>query len=331
MFGYIVPQKSKLSETDFSIYRSFYCGICKVTGQMHGQLPRFTTNFDMVFLSVLLHEYNSQKYDLEHKGCVLNPRKRYTVMKNELFEKIIDTNIILSYHKALDGVSDKEGIKYRMVRNMLKKPYSRAKEKLQSVDIACKEWYTRLGELEKDRCESVDRVADCFANLLKSVVDNLVEGINADGRLVPAPTISASLVGAGIDRPQTTDPRHNDLLGLSYHIGKFVYLVDALDDICDDYKKGRYNPFLVSHKLCKKTDKKAKRQKFSRKEFIAVNHGDLQFMLAACVNSAIAHYNNLKPSFSCGGSVLQNIMYYGMRQKCEELLNSTKKLPSPKL
>jgi len=307
MFGYIVPQKSKLSETDFSIYRSFYCGICKVTGQMHGQLPRFTTNFDMVFLSVLLHEYNSQKYDLEHKGCVLNPKKRHTVMKNDLFEKIIDTNIILSYHKALDGVSDKEGIKYRMVRNMLKKPYSRAKEKLQSVDIACKEWYTRLGGLEKDRCESVDRVADCFANLLKSVVDKL------------------------IDRPQTTDPRHNDLLGLSYHIGKFVYLVDALDDICDDYKKGRYNPFLVSHKLCKKTDKKAKRQKFSRKEFIAANHDDLQFMLAACVNSAIAHYNNLKPSFSCGGSVLQNIMYYGMRQKCEELLNSTKKLPSPKL
>ena len=76
MFGYVVPVKDELSQADFGLYRAFYCGICKSIGKQFGQLPRFTTSYDMVFLSVLLHDHTKQEVTFANQGCISN---RFTV------------------------------------------------------------------------------------------------------------------------------------------------------------------------------------------------------------------------------------------------------------
>ena len=289
MYGYIVPIKSELGQAYFCLYRAFYCGICKSTGKTYGQCPRFTTNYDMVFLSLLLHDTTEQEVTFCNEGCVCNPFKKKTVVcRNDLFDRIVAANIILSYRKADDDVIDGGGIGKRMVRRMLSKHYRKAKAMLPEVDDIVTKKYGELRELEKQNYSGVDRVADCFASMMLGI-----------GKKI-APTIS------------------EDVQKLLYCVGKFVYLCDALDDVSEDYKKKRYNPLLCYFGNFK-----------DRKQFIEDNRDELTFMLYSTVNRATEYFN--KTTLSGAQDLMQNIVYKGMRNKCEELLSSEKKLALPKI
>ena len=289
MYGYIVPIKSELGQADFCLYRAFYCGICKSTGKTYGQCPRFTTNYDMVFLSLLLHDTTEQEVTFSNEGCVCNPFKKKTVVcRNDLFDRIVAANIILSYRKADDDVIDGGGIGKRMVRRMLLKHYRKAKALLPEADDIVIKKYGELRELEKQNYSGVDRVADCFASMMLEV-----------GKTI-APTIS------------------EDVQKLLYCVGKFVYLCDALDDVSEDYKKKRYNPFLSYFGNFK-----------DRKQFISDNRDELTFMLYSTVNRATEYFN--KTTIKGAADLMENIIYKGMRSKCDELLSSEKKLALPKI
>ncbi len=217
MYGYVTPVKSELGQADFCLYRAFYCGICMSTGKLFGQFPRFTTNYDMVFLSVLLHDYAEQQVTFANKRCICNPRKKTIVCQNELFDKIVAVNILLAYHKATDDVIDGGGIKKKAARRMLAKHYRKAAALLPEADAVIVEQYEKLRAFEKANEAGIDRVADCFAVMLEK--------------------LGLLLTGA-------TDENLSKLL---YNVGKFVYLADAIDDLDEDFKKKRYNPVLAAY------------------------------------------------------------------------------------
>lgn len=291
MYGYVTPDKECLACKDFMLYRSFYCGLCKLTGKHYGQMPRLTTNYDMAFLSALIHDLTKTVPEFENKGCILNPfAKKVTVKSNEIFDKIAATNIILSYHKALDGVIDKEGFKMRVVKSMLNKPYKKACAVMPQVDEITIKWYDKLREKEKANCESIDMVADCFASMLRDIVVCLVP--DAD----------------------------ENIQNLCYNIGKFVYIADAIDDTSDDFKSKNYNPILIKYGGFT-----------TRKEFLETNHDELEFLLACTVNRVIECFNLSQEKLGDGRELCRNIIYFGLRKKCEELLKSEKKLQKPKI
>ena len=288
MYGYVVPVKPELGQADFCLYRAFYCGICKATGACYGQWPRFTTNYDMTFLSVLLHDYTGQEVAFSNERCICNWKKKTIVRRNELLDKIVAANIILAYNKADDDVIDGGGLKKKWARRMLRKQYRKAAGLLPEADVAVTEQYARLRAYEKENASSVDRVADCFATLLQRVGTAIV-------------------------------PQADENLGkLLYNVGKFVYLADALDDIGEDAKHKRYNPLLA-----------AMGAYTNRKQFIEDNKKELTFLFATCVNRAIECFNKL--TFPGAYDLLQNIVYKGLRDKCEQLLGSQKKLPKPRI
>ena len=105
---------------------------------------------------------------------------------------------------------------------------------------------------------------------------------------------------------------------LLYNVGKFVYVADAIDDVDEDYKKKRYNPFLAEYGDCK-----------NRKQFLEAHKSELTFLLASTVNRAIECFN--KMTFTGASDLMRNIVHKGLRSKCEELLGSEKKLPPPKI
>ncbi len=75
-----------------------------------------------------------------------------------------------------------------------------------------------LQQLEKDGCDSIDRVADCFALLLQGAAQQLPEG-----------------------------SRRRVLEQILYHLGRWIYLTDAVDDLLKDAAGGRYNPILLRY------------------------------------------------------------------------------------
>lgn len=289
MYGYVVPIKDKLSQADFCLYRSFYCGICKAIGRNYGQIPRFTTNYDMVFLSVLIFDATKHEVNFENKGCICNPfKKKTTVCGNDLLDKIVAANLILTYYKATDDVID-DGAKKKIARQFLKKSYKKAKSVLPEVDAIAERQYEKLRKLERENTVGVDRVADCFAVMLMQIAGVLL-GDNAEDKL----------------------------LKLCYNVGKFVYIIDALDDVAEDYKKKHYNPLLAETPEFK-----------SRKQYIEDNRENLSFMLNSTANRAIECFNGMV--FTGANDLLANVVRFGLRGKIEEIMGSEKKLPKPKI
>ncbi len=298
MYGYVVPLKDKLSQADFGLYRAFYCGICKATGRRYGQLPRFTTSYDVTFLSVLITDYIYGEANFNNERCLLNPfRKKTVVVESELLSRIVALNVILAYAKADDDVID-DGFKKRFARKMLKKAYRKAVKDLPQADEIVKKGYADLREIEKRNERSIDVSSDCFATILMELCKLLC----------------ADKTSEHIER-------------LFYNVGKFVYLADALDDVDEDCKKNRYNPLLAHFGLTEQTKKQ--RKQFVRKEFINNYRPQLEFIFATCINRAIECFNSIV--FTGAYDLLKNVVYYGLRDKTMQLLNSEKKLPFPKI
>lgn len=286
MYGYVIPPTS-VTPQELTLFNSFYCGLCIRTGKLMGQRARLTTNFDMTFLNVLLHDLLSQSVEFKATTCLLSPfRKKAVVDANPLLDKIAAVNIILSYYKATDGIVDGEGLKYRVARASLASAYEKSKKMLPRADEIVSAGYERLRKLEDANAVGIDRVSDAFALMMQGLA-SLLLGENAS----------------------------DDSLRLIYNIGKFVYLADALDDIDEDAKAKRYNPFL------------AQLEYKTRKSFLAENKEYLERCFNMTVNRAIECFNGL--DFTQSYDLLRGIVYYGLRQKTKELLSSSKKLKKP--
>ena len=291
MFGYVTPVKEELRQQDYALFKAFYCGICVQIGKDYGSLPRFSTTYDITFLALFTHDILSQEVQFREGKCIGNPfQKKLIVESNPLMERLCALNVIMAYYKLSDDVIDGGGGgKRRLARALCKKAYRKAVEKLPRADEILKTRYEQLRNMEREGESSLDKVSHSFASLLKEVTAEVL-GENA--------------------------PEH--ALSLCYNIGKFVYLIDALDDIDDDAKSGNYNPFLVGV------------EKFeSRREFFDANKESIEFTLACTVNRAIECFNNLK--FTQSYTLLKNIIHDGLRAKVKEVLSSDKKIPRPRI
>lgn len=289
MYGYIVPDKQNLPTSDFVLYRAFYCGICCETGRLFGQMPRFTTNYDFAFLAALVHDFAESDIVIEEHGCVLNPKKKAILQNNPLLTRLVHANIMLCYVKAEDGVADGDGIKYKLVKKLLRGAYKKSAAACPDIAKRLDVFRAEQARIESAKTASVDRAADAFAGLMRDMPELL------------------------------TGRTSEELKGLCYNIGKFVYLADALDDITEDGKKHRYNPF-----LCAYGD-----ENLTRKAFIEAHKAELEFVFYGICTRAAECFERMRFTQSYG--LIKNIVTCGMRGKTAELLGSTKKLPPPKI
>lgn len=286
MYGYIIPDKTKLYNKDFLLFRSFYCGVCKSIAATSGNLPRFSTNYDIAFLAALIHAYKNHMPEYSCEGCILNPfKKKHVVKQSELMQRIVSLNTLLSYHNILDKIADKDKgkLKAKLAKRVMKKAYFSAREILPQADNILQKSFEKLRELEKENSKSIDRVSDCFASGFR---DCVVKSFDIQN-----------------------DYNFEDVI---YNIAKFVYLADALDDINDDAKKKHYNPFLARYGQYK-----------NKAELIKEHRQDIEFIINMTINRAIESYNKL--NVCEGRDLLNNIFYFGLRRKAELLINSPKK------
>jgi hypothetical protein len=295
MFGYVLPVQKDLKDHEFALYHSFYCGICLTIKSKFGQVARLATGYDMTFLAILLSDINCQQTDFRVCKCLGNPFcKRTVVDTNPLLEKIADISIILAYHKSRDDIMDKSKLKGHVVEVLFKKPYRIAKENSYELDSLIDSSLKDLNSLEKQEQPTLDRLAHPFANMLKQV-STLLCGQNSS----------------------------DNLQQLCYNIGKFVYLIDALDDLDQDIKKNTFNAYLAASKSWEQ--EQSPQTKFeSKSQFLAKYKTQVEFSLNSTINRSIEAFNNL--DFFQSYSVLKNIIHFGLRFKLSQVLNAKGKL-----
>lgn len=218
MFGYVIPDKQNMYIKDFNVFQAFYCGLCKTLGETGSQITRFCTNYDVTFYNVLLHSLAKKEVKFQRKLCVYNGKKKVVVTTDELSKKMADIAVLLVYYNAEDDVTD--GKKSRILikwRLALRK--AKAAKRLPEIDKLMKNSFASLNALEKEKCDSIDRVADTFASLMRDITRTLIK------------------------TDDTIDT-------FTYNLGRLVYLLDAVDDVEKDQKKKRYNPLLLNYGEC---------------------------------------------------------------------------------
>ncbi len=218
MFGYVKAYKPELKMREYEYYRAAYCGLCRSMGRATGCASRLSLNYDFVFLALVRIALSGSRPDFVRRRCAAHPTgKRIEMLPNDELQYCGRAAALLTYHKLRDDLKDETGRRRARARAGLlfaRKMRRRAAAALPGLDEKIKAGLDRLAELELDRTASVDLPAGVFGD------------------------ITAEILSYGTGDTQSAISRR-----IGYHVGKWIYIADALDDYSDDIRHGRYNPF----------------------------------------------------------------------------------------
>ena len=219
MFGYVVVNQPEMKFKDFDVYKSFYCGLCRELREKYGITGQISLTYDMTFVILLLSGLYEPKTKKGTTRCILHPVCKQTVRKNEITEYAADMNLILTYYKCVDDWKDERKwsrLCYaRLLEGSSRKLQGQYKEKITRIISLLDE----LSAQEKAGEKDIDKMAGLFGRIMEEIF------------------------------AWRQDAWESSLRRMGFYLGKFIYLLDAYDDVEKDVKNGSYNPFSEKYKM----------------------------------------------------------------------------------
>ena len=213
MFGYVVMNKPEIRFKDFDLYRSFYCGLCRELREKYGISGQITLTYDMTFVVVLLSALYEPPTQKGTTRCVIHPVCKQPVRKNAATEYGADMNVLLTYYKCMDDWEDEKkfaalgyGKILQRKNNWLSYRYPEKAEKIRKL-------LEKLSQMEKAGETDIDKMSGCFGQIMEEIF------------------------------AWKKDVWEDSLRRMGFYLGKFIYILDAYDDVEKDVKNGNYNPF----------------------------------------------------------------------------------------
>jgi len=213
MFGYVVVNRETLSPENEARFRAYYCGLCKALRKRHGLTGALTLSNDMTFLSIVLSALYEPEEQSGREICVNHPFKKHDWILSEAADYAADMNVMLAYHLCMDAWRDE------------KKPLSLAEAGL------IKKGYEKVVKLYPEKCEFV-------GDMIRALSD--VEAKGPDGDIDRPTNLTGELIGEIF--AYRDDEWKKPLTRMGAALGRFIYIMDAYDDLPRDLKKKCYNP-----------------------------------------------------------------------------------------
>lgn len=281
MFGYVRPSLERLGEEDRERFQAAYCGLCHTLGRRYGVVSRLILNYDLAFLGMLLTEDTCETC---RKRCVIHPLKARSCACGgaSSFDIAADMSVILSYWQLRDGVADHGffgGLKYRLGSLLLRRAYGKARRARPAFDAATRRHLQELAALEQENCSSMDAAADTFACLLSEAAEGASDAVKC-----------------------------RVLRQMLYHLGRWIYLTDAADDLQKDVKSGAYNPLPLRYGLTDGQWTAEAKGQFAQTLDESIRHMAAAFELA---------------DFGVYRAVIESVVYEGLYAVGNAVLNGT--------
>ena len=220
MFGYVKPNISELKVREYELYKASYCGLCRTMGKCTGCTSKFTLSYDFAFLSLMRMVLEKVKGEVKMRRCHAHIlKKRPMIEPNPSLEYAAKTSIVLTKLKLKDNIKDSRGIsklKAKIV-GLIRIFFKRTDKSIAPLEEKIIELMDKISVLESEKCDSVDEIASVFGEIL------------------------ANLNSFGIEE-ETKEIAYN----IGFHLGKWIYVIDACDDFSSDIKTGSYNPIVIS-------------------------------------------------------------------------------------
>ena len=326
MLGYVKIEKGELKVREYEVYTGYYCGVCKSIGRRYGQLPRMVLSYDAAFLAILLASLSDESDTPVQEHCIAHPViKKKTVIRNRAIDYAGDVMLILAWYKLADDAADEGKVYAKPVMLMMKRIFRRLNSLYPELCSSVKCHLSALSALEREKCASIDMAAEAFSKIMEDI---FTEGLQAVYGSEPPQQTSpgADRSDPGIsgasgmqNRPCGFASPGSDtrelLARAGYHLGKWVYMIDAVDDIEENIESGAYNPLLFRFKFDAANE--------TADEFRARIEPDLRFnlyhylaMLSRCTDSLDIRKN---------AGIIENVIYFGLNRKTEEIIMRTDK------
>lgn len=266
MFGYITIHKPELKFKEYDIYHSYYCGLCHTLKDLFSNTSRLSLNYDLTFLAILLSSLYEPDTKENQTKCIIHPVQKHLSYRNECIDYAAKMTIVLSYFKCLDDWQDERKIGKKIYSQVLYHDYFQIKNEYPKKIEKIEKYLLIIQKKEQEQISSLDEIANYFGKIMAEIC------VYKD------------------------DEWKDELYELGFYLGKFIYIMDAYDDIEKDIKKGCFNPLI---------------QKYQSNHFEQYSHDILEMMISrvATVLECLPLIENIE--------ILRNIIYSGVWTKYE--------------
>ena len=271
MFGRIRTFDPELKIKDDIKYRGYYCGLCEALSRID-QRSRLMLSHDCTFLYILHSSLDESEETAAEKRCIEHPVKKRLHILNPHADYAAAVDVLLGAADLRDKKEDGQklfaGLEYSVYKGTVRRTAEKHEDLFSLIDGSVE----RLKELEKEGSKDIDRTADTFAGLLGSIF--LLDEEREDRALYE----------------------------MGYQLGRWIYLMDALEDRKEDAEKGNYNVFNARFGGDEETLKESAR-----------------FNILSSLNQAVLAYDLL--DIKRNKELLDNIMYLGLNNETKKVFD----------
>ena len=241
MFGYVTVNRPEMKVKELELYRSYYCGLCHALHERYGRKGQMLLSYDGTFLAILLTGLYEPKETERMVRCLVHPAVRHKETSNRYVRYAADMNVLLAYVKAVDDWRDERKPSSRALAMLLHGDYCRIRDRYPRQERALAKNIRLLHRMEK---QGMDKAGEAQSRDVGSGTDRLCAVL---ARIEKAAGYTGAFL-AEMCVPHR-DLWERDLRKTGFYLGKFIYLIDAFDDLETDAKKGNYNPLILLKEL----------------------------------------------------------------------------------
>lgn len=292
MFGYVKAYIPELLVREHEFYRAVYCGLCGSMKKLSGRASTFSLSYDMVFLALCRMAVTGDRYEVLPSRCCMNPlrlKKRPVMSDGDELRYASAVSALLTERKLADDKTDESGVK-KLTATVL---HGGAERRLRRSGVPSelerdvKEKLSALYELEAAKPDTVSLGAEIFGDLLGDIF-----AFGFDGN------------------------ENRILYEIGRGVGRYIYIIDAVDDMEEDVRSGRHNAIAVSWRDHIEDGKLSDRAKASIMDAVK-----LELSRAVGALELITVPDGGYPETL---EITKNILYLGLPKEMERVLSGDK-------
>ncbi|MEG0874150.1 MAG: DUF5685 family protein [Clostridiales bacterium] len=215
MYGYIRFYSDELKVKDLKLFKAYYCGLCRELKESYGQRSRLLLSYDMTFMAIFLDALKDEKNQTELGFCPTSPlKKKPMIISKDSLSKAAMLTVLMGYYKMEDAWQDDKNIGAKLAASIYKKPFQKSRQKDREMAAKTESYLKEFYLGEQNTNIDLDTLVDPFATLVAEIM-----AANAP------------------------EDKKSDFHKMGYHAGRWLYFIDALDDLPQDVAEKKFNAF----------------------------------------------------------------------------------------
>ncbi len=280
MYGYIRFYGDELKMKDLRLFKAYYCGLCHTLKQNYGQKSRMLLSYDMTFMAIFMDAISGERLPWGQSTCPVSPwKKKPVILKTRGLEKAAFLSVLMGYYKMEDAWQDEKMKLAKVAMALYRKPFRKTISQWPDTAAIIEEKLKIFYQNEKTPNMGLDELTHPFAELIAMVLAEEAE-----------------------------EGQRDTFYKIGYHAGRWLYFIDALDDLPKDMEKQGFNAFTATMPY----------GEASWREFYKKAKADIRANLFVSLDEIHRRLESL--TLKQNKELIENIFYLGIRSVTELLL-----------